>query len=86
MHYMNHEHSQKDKIVGLNGLGSPKVTQEGKPKGFAVLYKCRKIRGKEGFFPGKTCEPLVVRGTTSFYNNKITIFPVGEGVVWNVRM
>ena len=39
-----------------------------------------------GFFPGETCEPFVVRGTTSFYNNKLQIFPVGEGDVWNVQM
>ena len=38
------------------------------------------------FFPGETCESLVVRGTTSFYNNKLQILPIGEGAVWNVRM
>ena len=54
------------------------------PKGFVVLYKDRKVRGDGGFFPGKTCESLILRGTTSFYNNKLQIFPVGEGVVWNV--
>ena len=58
----------------------------GNPKVLWFLYKDRKVRGNEGFFPGKTCEPLVVRGTTSFYNNKLQILPVGEGVVWNVRM
>ena len=56
----------------------------GQPKGCVVLYKDRKVRGNQGFFPGKTCEPLVVRGTTSFYNNKLQILPVGEGAVWNV--
>ena len=70
----------------LNGWGSPKVTWLGQPKGFAVLFKYRKVRGNWGFFPGETCEPLVVRGTTSFYNNKLQIFPVGEGPVWNARM
>ena len=28
---------------------------------------------------------LVVRGTISFCNNKSTILPVGESVVWNVQ-
>ena len=58
-----------------------------KPKGFVVLcIKIGKLEGIGSFFPGKTCEPLVVRGTTSFYNNKLQIFPVGEGAMWNVRM
>ena len=38
------------------------------------------------FFHGETCEPFVVRGTTSFYNNKLQILTVGEGAVWNVQM
>ena len=50
------------------------------------LYKDRKFRGNRGFFPGKTCELLFIRGTTSFYNKKLQIFPVGEGVVWNSQM
>ena len=70
----------------LNGLGSPKVTREGQPKGFSILYTYGKFRRKEGFFPRETCEPLVVTGTNSFYNNKLQILSVGEGAVWNVRM
>ena len=50
------------------------------------LYKDRKVRGNGGFFPGKTCELLFVRGTTSFYNKKLQILPIGEGAVWNVQM
>ena len=66
---MNHEHSQTDKTVRLKRFGEPKGNSgEGQPKGFwMVLYKDRKVRGNRGFFPGETCEPLVVRGTTSFY-------------------
>ena len=45
-----------------------------------------KVRGKRGFFPVKLVKKLVVRGTISFCNNKITILPVGESVVWNVQM
>ena len=67
--------------------GSPKVRRLGKPKG--VCGFCRK-RGKleriGGFFPGKTCELLFVRGTISFYNKKLQIFPTGEGAMWNVQM
>ena len=67
-------------------MGEPEGHPAGKPKGLLFLYKDRKVRGKEGFFPGETCEPLVVRGTTSFYNNKLQILLVGEGAMWNVRM
>ena len=41
---------------------------------------------EEGIFLGETCEPLVVRGTTLFFNNKLQIFPVGESAMWNVQM
>ena len=70
----------------LKRSGSRKVKGRGNPKVLASLYKDRKVRGKGGFFPGKTCELLFVRGTTSFYNKKLQIFPVGEGAVWNVQM
>ena len=63
---MNHEHSQEEKFVRLNGWGSPRVLW--------FLYKERKVREKKGF----------VRGTTSFYNKKLQILPVREGVLWNV--
>ena len=39
-----------------------------------------------GFFPSETCEKLVVRGTISFRNNIVTIFPGGESFGWNVQM
>ena len=48
--------------------------------------KIGELEGTGGFFPGKTCELLFVRGTTSFYNKKLQIFPIGEGAVWNVQM
>ena len=79
--------TKKGKIVRLNSFwGIPKVRRLGKPKDFVVLYKERKVRENKDFFLGKTCELLFVRGTTSFYNKKLQFFPVGEGVVWNVRM
>ena len=66
--------------------GAERSPGRGIPRVLLFFYKYRRIRGNEGFFPREICEPLVVRGTTSFYNNKLQIFPVGEGVVWNVQM
>ena len=68
-------------------LGKSRGQTVGEAQGFC--YFCIK-RGKleriRGFFPGKTCELLFVRGTTSFYNKKLQFLPVGEGAMWNVRM
>ena len=47
---MNHEHSQKDKIVRLNDWGSPKVT-EGRPKSFACSISIGELDRMGGFFP-----------------------------------
>ena len=61
---------EKEKIVRLNGfLGKSKGQTVGEAQGFWLfLYEERKIRENRGFFPGKTCELLFVRGTSSFYN------------------
>ena len=58
----------------------------GQPKGWAGTCINGKREKEKGIFPRETCELLVVRGTISFCNNKITIFPVGESAVWNVQM
>ena len=51
----------------------------GEPKGFVGFsINIGKLKGRGGIFPSETCEKLVVRGTISFCNNIITIFPVGE--------
>ena len=77
----------KDKIVILDGFEEPKGhTVGGIPRGWLIWFKYRKVGVYKGFFPGKTCELLFVRGTTSFYNKKLQIFPVGEGAMWNVPM
>ena len=60
----------KDKMVILDGFEEPKGHMVGEAQG--VL--------------GSTCELLFVRGTTSFYNKKLKIVPIGEGAVWNVKM
>ena len=82
MYCLNHEHSQTDKIVRLKRLGEPEGQGAGATQSFCCFcIKIGKWEGMKGFFPGKTCESLVVRGTTLFYNNKLQIFPVGEGAV-----
>ena len=67
--------------------GAQRSLGGGAAQGFWLfLYKEKKVRGNGVFFPGETCEPLVVRGTISFYKKKLQILPIGEGAVWNVRM
>ena len=78
---------EKEKIVRLNGFGGAQRSDGwGTQRFLLFFYKEYKFREDRGSFPGKTCEPLFVRGTTSFYNKRLQIFPVGEGAVWNVRM
>ena len=77
----------KDKMVMLDGFGGAQRSHGWEiPRGWLIWFKYRKVRNEEGFFPGKTCELLFVRGTTSFYNKKLQILPVGEGAMWNVSM
>ena len=66
---------EKDKIVRLNGFwGAQRSDGWGSPRVLLFLYKEWKVREDGGFFLGKTCEPLFVRGTTSFYNKNIANF------------
>ena len=66
---------EKDKIVRLNSFwGAQRSDGWGSPRVLLFLYKERKVRDERGFFPGKTCDPLFVRGTTSFYKFKIANF------------
>ena len=65
--------------IRSRGRGNPKVLG-------VFCINIGKLEGIGGFFPRKTCELLFVRGTTSFYNKKLQILPVGEGVVWNIQM
>ena len=58
----------------------------GQLKGWAGSCINGKREKEKGPFPRETCELLVVRGTISFCNNKITILPVGESAAWNVQM
>ena len=77
---------RKDKMGISNSFEEPKGHDWGSPSGSLVWFKYRKVRVYRGFFPGKTCELLFVRGTTSFYNKKLQFLPVGEGAMWNVSM
>ena len=62
---MNREHSQSDKIVRGTGWGAER---------FPPLVYVWESDTERGIFPRETCELLVVRGTTSFCNNKLQIF------------
>ena len=75
---MNYEHSQKDKIVRLNGWGSPKVI-EGQPKSFACSISIGELDRKRNFSHWDLWEH-VVRRTISFCNKNYK-FHVGESLV-----
>ena len=45
-----------------------------------------KLELTRGFSPGKKCNLMIVRGTISFYNQRLQIFPVGGSAMWNVSM
>ena len=49
---------KKTKIVGLNGCGSPKVT-EGKPKIFACSINIGELDRVKGLFPIEICENML---------------------------
>ena len=84
---MYHEYSQKRQNCEIKQfLGAQRSNGWGSPRVLLFLYKERKVREDRGFFLGKTSKPLFVKGTTSFYNKKLQILPVGEGAVWNVSM
>ena len=78
---------RKDKMGILDGFEEPKGHMVGATQGVGLFgLNIGKLEFTRGFFPGKTCELLFVRGTTSFYNKKLQILPIGEGAVWNVQM
>ena len=62
--------------------GAQRSPRGGAAQGFCCFcIKIGKLEGIEGFFPEKNCEPLVVRGTTSFYNKKNYKFCLLEKVL-----
>ena len=65
-------------------FGEPKGQTVGEAQGFCCFcIKRGKGERRGGFFPGKTCELLFVRGTTSFYN-KICKFCLLEKVLCGI--
>ena len=86
-HEADHERSRKRQNDDLRRFrGAQRSHDWGSPNGWLIWFKCRTVRVYRGFFPGQTCELLFVRGTISFYNEKLQILPVGEGARWNVSM
>ena len=75
---MNHQHSQKDKIVRLNGWGSPKVT-EGQPKSFACSIIIAELDRRRDFFPLRFVRTCCKKNYS--FCNKNYKFPVGESLV-----
>ena len=78
---------RKDEKEGYETFEEPKShTFGGNPSGLLFLFKYLKVRSDKGFFPGKTCNLMLVRGTISFYDQRLQILPVGESVMWNISM
>ena len=77
----------KDKMVILDGFEEPKGHTVGEAQAFGWFGLISgKLEFTGAFSPEKTCELLFVRGTTSFYNKKLQILPIGEGAMWKVSM
>ena len=78
---------RKDAKEGYEMLEEPKShTFGGNPSGLLILFKYLKVRSYKEFFPGKTCNLMLVRGTISFYNQRLQILPVGGSALWNMSM
>ena len=78
---------KKKQNCEIKRFWEPKGQTVGEAQGFyCFCINGGNLKKRRRFFPGKTCDLLFVRGTTSFYNKKLKIFPVGEGAVWNVRI
>ena len=67
--------------VGSETLGKPKSHLWAAQQFCAFCINIEELDRRGGFFPRETCELPVVRGTTSFCNNKITNFCLLEKVL-----
>ena len=77
----------KDKMMIFDGFGEPKGHTMGETQTVGWFgLNVGQLEFTGAFFLGQTCELLFVRGTISFYNEKLQILPIGEGAVWNVQM
>ena len=79
---------RKDEKEEYETLEEPKshTFGGGNPSGLLILFKYLKVRIYRGFFPGKTCNLILVGGIISFYNKKLQIWPVGGSDVWKISM
>ena len=67
--------------MGGEALGKPKSHLWAAQQFCSFCINIEYLDRRWGIFPRETCELLVVRGTTSFCNNKITIFCLLEKVL-----
>ena len=62
-------------------------TFRGKLKWSTVVVKYLKVRLRKGTFSlEKLVNHLLVRGTISFYNQRLQLLPAGESEMWNLSM
>ena len=61
---------KEGETLGNEELGSPKVTF-GQPNSLTLLYKCKGLRGKKGFFPVRHRNDIV-RRTISLCNKEVS--------------
>ena len=67
----NHEYARKDKRKGYEALGTENPHTGGMPKDRGCSLNTVEIGLRKGFFPGKFCTVLLVRGTISFCKGKL---------------
>ena len=53
---------------------------------YCLSLNTGKLEFTGAFFPGKICNLMLVRGTISFYNQRLQIFPIEGSVMWNMPM
>ena len=68
-------------------LGRPKGhALGGNPNDLLFCLNTGKLEVTRNFSLEKLVTHFIVRGTTSFYNQKLQLFPAGESERWNVSM
>ena len=65
---------RKDEKRDMKCSKNWKVTCLGGTQAVYYFVKYLKVKSDEVFFPGKTCNLMLVRGTISFYNQRLQIF------------
>ena len=58
----------------------------GNPNDLLFCLNTEKLEVTRTFSLEKIVNHLLVRGTISFYNQKLQLLPVGESDMWNVSM